>query len=89
MIVESKDLEALRETTSKALIALLSRLPDRPGRERLQAWTALVRAGYLQALAAALIEAHYDPAYRRSGHKAQGAVIGAAATAGWLDRTAR
>ena len=63
----------------EALIALLSRLPDRPGRTRLQAWSALARAGDLEALAAALIEAHYDPAYRRSGRKAEGAVIGEAA----------
>ena len=62
-----------------ALVALLSRLPDRPGPKRLQAWTALVRAGDLQALAAALMEAHYDPAYRRSRRNAKGAVIGTAA----------
>jgi tRNA 2-selenouridine synthase len=61
-----------------ALIALLSRLPDRPGRQRLEAWTALAQAGDLEALAAALIEAHYDPAYRRSGRKAEEAVIGEA-----------
>ncbi|HTK35364.1 MAG TPA: tRNA 2-selenouridine(34) synthase MnmH [Caulobacteraceae bacterium] len=60
------------------LIALLSRLPDPVGRKRLEAWTAMARAGDLQALAAALIEAHYDPAYRRSGRKADGAVIGEA-----------
>jgi len=63
----------------EALIALLSRLPDRPGHKRLEAWTALVRAGDLQALAAALMAAHYDPAYRRAGRRAQGAVIGEAA----------
>jgi tRNA 2-selenouridine synthase len=64
-----------------SLIALLSRLPDRPGRKRLQAWTALARAGELETLAAALIEAHYDPAYRRSGRQAEGAVIGEATLA--------
>ena len=64
-----------------ALIALLARLPDRPGRKRLQAWTALVHAGELEALAAALIEAHYDPAYRRSSRDGGTAVIGQAALA--------
>jgi tRNA 2-selenouridine synthase len=60
----------------EALIALLSRLPDRPGRKRLEAWAALVCAGDLQAVAAALMEVHYDPAYRRSGRKPKRAVIG-------------
>lgn len=62
----------------ETLIALLARLPDRPGRTRLKTWTALVRAGDLETLAAALIEAHYDPAYRRSGRKAEGTVLGEA-----------
>lgn len=66
----------------EALIALLARLPDHPGRKRLEVWTALARAGGLEDLAAALIEAHYDPAYRRSARKAAGAAMGEAA----LDR---
>jgi tRNA 2-selenouridine synthase len=49
--------------------AVLARLPDRPGRKRLEAWTALARQGAAVELAAALIETHYDPAYRRSGRK--------------------
>jgi tRNA 2-selenouridine synthase len=57
------------------LIELLGRIPDRPGRKRLQAWAELVRAGELEALAAGLIEAHYDPAYRRSSRKAGAAVL--------------
>lgn len=59
-----------------ALIALLSRVPDRPGRKRLEAWSQLARAGELEALAAELIAAHYDPAYRRSSRKAGAAVMG-------------
>ena len=60
----------------ESLIALLARLPDRPGRKRLEAWTALANAGDLATLAEALIETHYDPAYRRSGRKVQPSVIG-------------
>jgi len=62
----------------EGLIALLSRLPDHPGRKRLEAWTTLARAGELEALAAALIEAHYDPAYRRSSRTADSVMIGEA-----------
>jgi tRNA 2-selenouridine synthase len=51
---------------AEGLIGLLSRLPDRPGRKRLEAWSTLARAGALEDLAAGLMEAHYDPAYRRS-----------------------
>ena len=51
------------------LIDLLARLPDRPGRQRLAAWSALADAGALAELAAELIEAHYDPAYRRWSKK--------------------
>lgn len=59
-----------------SLIALLARVPDRPGRKRLEAWSQLARAGDLEALAAELIAAHYDPAYRRSSRKAAAAVMG-------------
>lgn len=58
------------------LIALLSRVPDRPGRKRLEAWSHLARVGDLEALAAELIATHYDPAYRRSSRKAVAAVMG-------------
>ena len=61
----------------QALIALLARLPDRPGRKRLEAWTALVHAGRLEELAGALIETHYDPAYQRSARNAVGTIMGA------------
>ena len=61
---------------AETLIELLGRLPDRPGRKRLAAWTELVRAGDLEPLAAELIEAHYDPAYRRSSRKAERTMLG-------------
>jgi tRNA 2-selenouridine synthase len=66
----------------ETLVGLLGRLPERPGRKRLEAWTALARAGELDALAAGLIETHYDPAYRRSAGAAKGTVIGQAALTG-------
>jgi tRNA 2-selenouridine synthase len=60
---------AYREITEDpaALDEVLARVPDRPGRKRLAAWRSLAQAGEFEALAAALIELHYDPAYRRSG----------------------
>jgi tRNA 2-selenouridine synthase len=61
---------------SETLIGLLSRLPDHPGRKRLEAWTALAREGALEELAAGLMEAHYDPAYRRSSRQHERATLG-------------
>jgi len=61
---------------AETLIGLLSRLPDHPGRKRLEAWTALARAGALEELAAGLMEAHYDPAYRRSSRQHERATLG-------------
>ncbi len=52
-------------TDLEALGDLLARLPGRHGRKTLAAWRALAEAGELETLAAALIEAHYDPAYGR------------------------
>lgn len=62
---------AYREITQDRarLDEVLSRVPDRPGRKRLAEWRALAEAGEFEALAAALIELHYDPAYRRSGRR--------------------
>jgi tRNA 2-selenouridine synthase len=54
----------------------LERLPDRLGRRRREAWMALAREGAFTELAAELIEAHYDPAYRRSSRKEAGPRIG-------------
>ncbi len=48
------------------LCALLARLPGRHGRKTLAAWQAMAEAGELEALAAALVETHYDPAYARA-----------------------
>lgn len=64
-------LSAYREITQDraALDDLLARVPDRPGRKRLAEWRALADAGDFEALAAALIELHYDPSYRRSARK--------------------
>jgi tRNA 2-selenouridine synthase len=60
---------AYREITEDpaALDNILARVPDRPGRKRLAEWRALAAAGEFEALACALMELHYDPAYRRSG----------------------
>jgi tRNA 2-selenouridine synthase len=43
----------------------LSRLPPHHSKETIVAWKAMARAGETEALAAALIADHYDPAYRR------------------------
>jgi tRNA 2-selenouridine synthase len=52
-----------------ALDEALRRLPTPPGRKRLAAWGELADAGDFEALALALMELHYDPAYRRSSRK--------------------
>ena len=54
-------------TDASALDQALTRLPRHHSKETVTAWRALAAAGELSALAAALIVAHYDPAYRRSG----------------------
>jgi tRNA 2-selenouridine synthase len=53
-----------------ALHALLARLPRHLAAEQIKAWRTMVDAGEMAALAAGLIEAHYDPAYRRGAAKA-------------------
>jgi len=52
-----------------ALDEALRRLPTPPGRKRLEAWGQMADAGEFEALALALMELHYDPAYRRSSRK--------------------
>jgi tRNA 2-selenouridine synthase len=47
----------------------LQRLPIYPGRKRVARWLELADAGELEALAAELIEIHYDSAYDRSARK--------------------
>lgn len=59
-----------------AVAAALSRLPDRPGRQRLADWADLAAAGEHEALAAALIERHYDPAYARSARREERRMLG-------------
>lgn len=44
----------------------LRRLPRHHSRETVAVWRQLSRAGDLRALAAALMQDHYDPAYRRA-----------------------
>jgi tRNA 2-selenouridine synthase len=44
----------------------LVRLPGRHGRQRLADWLDLARSGQFEALAQALMQDHYDPAYQRS-----------------------
>jgi tRNA 2-selenouridine synthase len=52
-----------------ALDEAMRRLPTPPGRKRLEEWGGLADAGDFEALALALMELHYDPAYRRSSRK--------------------
>ncbi|SFS77471.1 tRNA 2-selenouridine(34) synthase MnmH [Brevundimonas viscosa] len=49
-----------------ALDEALSRLPRHHAKAEIAEWRAMAARGEIAALAAALIEAHYDPAYRRS-----------------------
>jgi tRNA 2-selenouridine synthase len=49
--------------------AALARLPVAPGRKALARWSELADAGDLEALAAELMENHYDPAYDRAARK--------------------
>ncbi|MDP1737555.1 MAG: tRNA 2-selenouridine(34) synthase MnmH [Caulobacter sp.] len=49
--------------------AVLGRLPVHPSQTRLEGWRALLAAGDYAALAEALMELHYDPAYRRGRRK--------------------
>jgi tRNA 2-selenouridine synthase len=53
----------------RSLEEAFQRLPTYPGRKRLEDWSRMIDAGEWQALALALIEQHYDPAYRRSARK--------------------
>jgi tRNA 2-selenouridine synthase len=50
----------------EALELALSRLPPHHSKETIAVWKGLARAGATEALAAALIADHYDPAYQRS-----------------------
>jgi tRNA 2-selenouridine synthase len=59
------------------LADLLRRLPERPGRGRIEAWLALAAQGDHEVLAQALIETHYDPAYRRAARGDERPLLGA------------
>ena len=59
----------------QALGDAIMRLPRHHSREARTLWQDMARGGQLEALALALIEAHYDPAYRRSAGEAGGAVL--------------
>jgi tRNA 2-selenouridine synthase len=71
----------------------LAALPGRHGRKRVAAWSALVDAGDLAALAAELAELHYDPAYLRARRKDERPSLGEVAmddlTADRQDEAAR
>lgn len=57
------------EVLESDLEVAFARLPTYPGQKRLEDWRRLVADGAYAELAQALIELHYDPAYRRSGKK--------------------
>jgi len=65
-----------------ALDEAMRRLPTPPGRKRLEAWGEMADAGAFEALAAALMELHYDPAYRRSARRDARPSLGAVELAG-------
>lgn len=66
------DIIADRERLESAL----ARLPTHPGRKRLAAWRDLIEAGDFEALAVALMELHYDPAYARSSRSDERTILG-------------
>ncbi len=52
-----------------ALMAALTKLPRHHSGEVRSAWASMAREERIEELALQLIEAHYDPAYRRSGER--------------------
>jgi tRNA 2-selenouridine synthase len=52
-----------------ALGAVLTRLPRHLSKKDMEAWRGLAAEGAFEALAEALMAAHYDPAYRRASGK--------------------
>jgi tRNA 2-selenouridine synthase len=69
------DIALDRDALKKALAAL----PGRHGRKRVAAWSEMVDAGDLAALAAELAELHYDPAYERARRKDERPSLGVVA----------
>ena len=70
------------------LISLFDPLRAHRGHATVDRWIALLRAGDMEALAAALIVDHYDPAYARS-RAAHRPVVAARVEAGALDPAAQ
>lgn len=58
------------------LEAAIQRLPVHPGRKQVAGWRELAAAGDFAALADALIEHHYDPAYGRMRKKSEQTMLG-------------
>lgn len=75
-----------------ALEGALTRLPPHHSKEAVASWKAMARDGQVEPLAAALIEEHYDPAYRRMSARRDRALLGrvemAAVSDAELDRAA-
>jgi len=65
-----------------ALDTALSRLPRHHARAVIADWREMAARGEMAGLATALIEAHYDPAYRRTGEGRARTVIGRASLSG-------
>ena len=59
-----------------ALETALGRLPPHHAKATVTRWKALARAGEVEALAAALIKEHYDPAYRRMSARRDRPLLG-------------
>ncbi len=66
------------------LTAAIEKLRGRHANADIDAWIALARSGEAEALAAALMQAHYDPAYARARER-HGGRISATVEAGRLD----
>ncbi|MBA4805044.1 MAG: tRNA 2-selenouridine(34) synthase MnmH [Brevundimonas sp.] len=58
-----------------ALDEALGRLPRHHARAEIAAWRAMAAGGQIAGLAEVLIEAHYDPAYRRSAAARQRPIL--------------
>jgi tRNA 2-selenouridine synthase len=69
----------------EALELALSRLPPHHSKETIAVWKGLARAGATEALAAALIADHYDPAYRRQSDRRDRPLLGRIDMAGVSD----
>jgi len=68
-----------------AVEAVLNRLPPHHSKDTIAAWKAHARAGDTEALAAALIAEHYDPAYRRQSARRERPLLGHIEMAGVSD----